>query len=978
MSNEKRFERFTYLTVVDQTRSASELQLVGPPSKPFGNLAWQGPKPPEIDPVTGEVKYFGRREESNKARELRLKQGPLRHQPDDDVKAEVVFIVHEVLPSTVALQVTIAPENVPATVDRNLIGNGYVVQLVLPAQSLKAIAPEMLQKVFGVNELGAQTCIREITAIPSIIKRTHKYNEKEDLFYILELPIDNSLDQMKSTNLLTAVDHIWKHEPSRRDIEALQAMARCKKPFVLDLWIQMDNRETLPSAVNSVIERFQVDLRGNCYQAVHQKNLSPTANQVFINSGSLKPIENRPPMECFPSNSYHNALEMCTRLAVGLIEVKEHREAQVLGVNARGAVIRILEITGAGDLSYYGILKLITACDDEEKKSPMRLEQGDRLKINFRTKVTQIVTKDDWQFTVMKPFSWMVQGEVIGHLVRPRVPVAPDATDVEKKNNARPLISMKLPVQPGHVHSLEEARQAVEDATPLKCSIVYSTSTKSETRLIQGVDILLNCSRPVNTPGRKNDDNPFRTFSQSVEDWQQVLLMKDPQITKHRDLLPQNISKNYMRAKFQDEDHLKVLNHIYSSPVTKNGKSFCMIGGIAGAGKSSFMARLVISKQLGEPDTRIGLIATGNQPCDVLLKKVQEEYDIAKKDPKHAQLLERHLAIRVYHDKSETTYMFSTIDKKRLANFTALYEELEADRDAKDAAELAAEDGEFETFVPGCIEEDGLFDDGGETYTLKSPKQKKKGLTKGQKNAAKLAAAREAFARDDIQRDYTKDDISKAIVLDDVAYKGEGNKLTCYGNPLEGGVIDLNSKQIPAEHLAATVSVAMANQLNRQLAPTDSGVRDARYVEYKLSLGANALAYIEDHKAEYAALLNNFETYENQGTSMNKDARKDLNEGIKKLIADMKKIAKTIAITANSLGLETNRTDLGNLDLLIIDEIGTMSKAEFALIVGTIDIDDIIGIGDEHQLSPSVEMITPRGCTPELGQSIMQYFLLNH
>ena len=77
-----------------------------------------------------------------------------------------------------------------------------------------------------------------------------------------------------------------------------------------------------------------------------------------------------------------------------------------------------------------------------------------------------------------------------------------------------------------------------------------------------------------------------------------------------------------MRAKFQDEDHLKVLNHIYSSPVTENGKSFCMIGGIAGAGKSSFMARLVISKQLGEPYTRIGLIVTGNQPCDVLLKKV--------------------------------------------------------------------------------------------------------------------------------------------------------------------------------------------------------------------------------------------------------------------------------------------------------------------------------------------------------------------
>ena len=100
----------------------------------------------------------------------------------------------------------------------------------------------------------------------------------------------------------------------------------------------------------------------------------------------------------------------------------------------------------------------------------------------------------------------------------------------------------------------------------------------------------------------------------------------------------------------------------------------------------------------------------------------------------------------------------------------------------------------------------------------------------------------------------------------------------------------MNSKQILAEHLAAIISVAMANQLNRQLAPTDSGVRDARYVEYKLSLGANALAYIEDHKAEYAPLLNKFETYEQQGTSMGKDARKDLNKGSYVLVSGCKQL----------------------------------------------------------------------------------------
>src|SRR6266536_2831589 len=70
----------------------------------------------------------------------------------------------------------------------------------------------------------------------------------------------------------------------------------------------------------------------------------------------------------------------------------------------------------------------------------------------------------------------------------------------------------------------------------------------------------------------------------------------------------------------------------------------------------------------------------------------------------------------------------------------------------------------------------------------------------------------------------------------------------------------------------------------------------------------------------------------------------------------VKKRADVQGATANSLGHASNGVAMGEVDLLIIDEIGMMTFAEFCLVVASIDVNNIIGIGDETQLQPVFPM----------------------
>ena len=121
--------------------------------------------------------------------------------------------------------------------------------------------------------------------------------------------------------------------------------------------------------------------------------------------------------------------------------MKESRELAVRTLNSFSVVVCILEVTGAKDLCYHGILNLNFAAGNEFRPN-FRFDKGDRLKINFRTKVEELIQEDNWNFRVLKPYVFMVQGEIVGLLVRPHVPLQPNSTEEEKKKG-QPLVKMK-------------------------------------------------------------------------------------------------------------------------------------------------------------------------------------------------------------------------------------------------------------------------------------------------------------------------------------------------------------------------------------------------------------------------------------------------------------------------------------------------------------------------------------------------------
>jgi hypothetical protein len=402
------------------------------------------------------------------------------YQPDDRVRVKAIFVEDLAKPSSITLQAIIPTQYVPQTVDRNLTsGKEFIASLTMERRNCPTLVREMLVKYFTIKDDGTEVAYGNSKNLPQIVKRTHRFNNKKDGLYILKLPVVNSVDKIKSKNLLT--DHIWTHEPSRRAIQVLKSMAEGRKDFQLAIYMLDDNKNTLVPSVRAVIERFAMEGNGTAFTwpMVHGANLAHDAGRVEFNTDNLKPKDVRPCPETFPTSSYHDKMEMCTRQALAQIQIKEAREKQVHEMNVRGAVVRVLELTGAGDLSYLGLIVLKTASADGGKTSNYQLDEGDKLGLNFRTQARQIIKEEEWDFTVIPPYPFMLWGEIIGHLVRPRRPHAPGAT-VEEKKQGKPVFTTKLPVQLLEANTFEEVRRAVEQAPAINCTITYHASVKSE------------------------------------------------------------------------------------------------------------------------------------------------------------------------------------------------------------------------------------------------------------------------------------------------------------------------------------------------------------------------------------------------------------------------------------------------------------------------------------------------------------------
>ncbi len=82
-------------------------------------------------------------------------------------------------------------------------------------------------------------------------------------------------------------------------------------------------------------------------------------------------------------------------------------------------------------------------------------------------------------------------------------------------------------------------------------------------------------------------------------------------------------------------------------------------------GKSFFAVTIIVARFLGNSDEHILCLAAANKPTNVLIRKVNFALEIAKtSNPKYQELLANRVAVRVYTDQSEPSYIISLAEDR--------------------------------------------------------------------------------------------------------------------------------------------------------------------------------------------------------------------------------------------------------------------------------------------------------------------------
>ena len=82
---------------------------------------------------------------------------------------------------------------------------------------------------------------------------------------------------------------------------------------------------------------------------------------------------------------------------------------------------------------------------------------------------------------------------------------------------------------------------------------------------------------------------------------------------------------------------------------------------------------------------------------------------------------------------------------------------------------------------------------------------------------------------------------------------------------------------------------------------------------------------------------------------MDKESRKDLDGAIADIFAHVKKVTAIQGMTANNFGHAGN--EFSSCDLLLVDEAGMMTVAEFCMLAN-VDVDDVIMMRNNLRLKP--------------------------
>ena len=985
---------------------------------PFGTFIRVGPKKDVVDPNTGEVlKRYVPKPLSIKEQAAALQPN---YQPNDKINLYIGFEATNPEPSGIWLRMHIPPEACPTEAGDRATAEGVTVKVKMTADNINYLTEKRACNLFTVD---GKSAVPDHD-IPFIIKNTPKFNEVKNRIIVFDFEIAGG-GSMVTEHLFNGLTF---STPYQRGVSALRKIFKRSDKYNLTVFVLDEDRAQALAALRNTLGRFSIECKGgNVYRQFYTQKLQMNNAPHNIDTGtSLKPADERPAISLKVPTTYGSVFEMTTRLGVAVKQALEDRQKRVMDLNTKTATIRLLEILGAGDIAYLGSLRT---------SANFRLNSGDKVKVNFRLK--DPVDDENWSFTVTDPFSWTLQGETMGVLKRPRKPVDMTSRFVNPKV-IRPYQQTTLPVQRMFAHNLEDARAALESATPIKVVITLHDSDKFETRLIEAMNICMNGVRNTYT----GEGKCVKMATNSAMNWADFMLMKDATPSATHNLISAHIGKEYLKG-LTDPDHRACLEYLQKIPVSFNGLTLGMISGVPGSGKSDLAARVIVSRLLADKKARVAIVTTANKPADVLVTKVSAALADARREPKYAELLAGRFVCRAYSDNSEASFIHTLTarnDDEEDDDNDYILEEVTAivKKDKANAKGLSTEQSQAEVercwkinsvrklSAQFCGEADYLANESCKKRAIEDCK--KMGIDTGDDTKAgtmdqipRTLAEAKVFIKEleyeevDIEepqfysswdgeegsekkpkttkvkrkrlalienqcihQNYTAKDSSNAVTISEADLKGTA-ALKFYGPLLSGGVVDLQHESIPEEAKKHKTAVDIMKQLNRQMERTATRVTDKRYKVTEYSIAQIAVNHLKlDEKWKYLSIL--LERFATSPDEMVSDDKQDLTKGLNKLICQIKGEVDVIGLTVNALGIPRNRDNIGKFDLVVIDECGMMNLIEFLMVAANLDkCTKFLLLGDSKQLAPQVPMMENSiGFTRELGQSIMEYLEANH
>jgi hypothetical protein len=613
---------------------------LGEEYKPIGTIARVGPRKDVIDANTGQVlKKYVPKEPSEK---LKAAQSCPSFEPDDKIPIYIGIDVNCPEPSAVLFRFHVPPEGCEE-LGAKFQDEGVTVTVKLFAEDLKDMEEVMKINIrkegeTDQNEKAADKPseksylasplivddqdIAEYLgySVPMIVRKDRKYDSLKPRIRVIDFNVSEGGPQT-SSHVFHSYSFKDQYQRALIIFRALFGGTKAVKftVFVLDL----DGIPVL-ECLENVMDRMGNERQtGNIYRHFYTQKLQCTDEDHRIDTGdALKPIDERPVINTRPPSTYPTIFEMTTRLGVGVKQVLEDRRQKVLTLNTETATIRLLEILGAGDVVYLGAIRTSTA---------FRLNSGDKLKVNFR--LDNPIDDENWKFTVVDSFPRALQGETLGVLFRPRCPIQPD----DKKKAFRPHLPTTLPVQRALADELDDARLLLETATPIQIVVTMHDSEKSETRIIEAMNI---CSQGVRNRYDQDTNRPYLVSYDSIRKWAKFMLMKDARVNGRVSIVSDKAFDIYFKDLI-DPDQKKCIDYLRAVPTTFNDLALGVIAGVPGSGKSDLAARVIVAQFIENPSARIVVLTAANHPADVLIRKINAALKKAKQIPELRETLKR-------------------------------------------------------------------------------------------------------------------------------------------------------------------------------------------------------------------------------------------------------------------------------------------------------------------------------------------------